>query len=133
IDPQQVEDAITERTKAIIPVHLACNMADMDALMMIAGRRGLTVIEDCAHAHGARWRGRGAGSIGHFGSFSFQTTKLLTAGEGGIVLTNDPTHEMKLQSLVNCGRKETGYDSFEGRLLGHNYRISEWQAAVLSV
>src|SRR5205085_2365831 len=83
------------------------------AILEIAERRGLVVIEDCAHSHGARWRGRCAGSIGRFGSFSFQTSKLLTAGEGGIVTTSDDEAEMRLQSLVNCGRKEPGYDRFE--------------------
>jgi dTDP-4-amino-4,6-dideoxygalactose transaminase len=133
MDPRAVEAAIGPKTRAIIPVHLACNMADMDALPALAERRGLVLIEDCAHAHGARWRGRGAGSIGQMGSFSFQTTKLLTAGEGGIVLTSDATLEKKLQSIVNCGRKEPGYDDFEGSFLGHNYRITEWQAALLAV
>jgi L-glutamine:scyllo-inosose aminotransferase len=132
LDPVRVRAAITERTRAIIPVHLACNMADMDAVMAIAEEHDLIVIEDCAHAHGARWRGRGAGSIGHLGTFSFQTSKLMTAGEGGVVLTSDPEMHERLQSLVNCGRKEPGYDSFEGRMLGHNYRTSEWNAAILS-
>ena len=72
-----------------MPVHLACSMADMDRLGELAQRRGLLLVEDCAHAHGARWRGKGAGSIGDLGSFSMQTTKLMTAGEGGIVTTSD--------------------------------------------
>ncbi|HVY63152.1 MAG TPA: DegT/DnrJ/EryC1/StrS family aminotransferase [Planctomycetota bacterium] len=132
MDPRAVEAAITPRTRAIIPVHLACNMADMDAILAIAEKRGLLVIEDCAHAHGATWRGKKAGSLGAMGSFSFQSSKLLTAGEGGIVVTSDRQLEMRLQSLVNCGRKEPGYDAFEGRMLGKNYRITEWSAAVLS-
>ena len=73
----------------------------------------------------------GAGSIGDFGSFSMQSTKLMTAGEGGMITTSDGTHEQRLQSLVNCGRKEPGYDGFPERMLGTNARITEWQAAVL--
>ncbi len=131
MDPDQVAAVVGERTEAIMPVHLACSMADMDRLGELAQRRGLLLVEDCAHAHGARWRGRGAGSIGDFGSFSMQSTKLLTAGEGGIVTTSDGTYEQRLQSLVNCGRKEAGYDGFPERMLGMNARITEWQAALL--
>ena len=131
LDPDQVAAAVGPRTEAILPVHLACSMADLDRLGELAERTGLLLVEDCAHAHGARWRGRGAGSIGHFGSFSMQSSKLMTAGEGGIITTSDPTYEERLQSLVNCGRKEAGYDRFPERMLGTNARITEWQAAVL--
>ncbi|MBZ0271597.1 DegT/DnrJ/EryC1/StrS family aminotransferase [bacterium] len=131
IDPEKIRAAITDKTKAIIVVHLGSSIADMDAVMQIARDNGLPVIEDCAHAHGAKWRGKGVGSIGHLGSFSFQSSKLMTAGEGGLILTSDKTLEEKCQSLVNCGRKEHGYDSYEGRLFGWNYRITEFQAAVL--
>ena len=86
MDPKQVEAAITPRTKAFIPVHVAAQMADMDAIMDIAERHDLIVIEDAAHAHGAKWRERGAGTIGHFGSFSLQSSKILTTGEGGVLL-----------------------------------------------
>jgi len=131
LDPDQVESAITSRTAVVLPVHLACSMADMDRIGEIAARRGLLVVEDCAHAHGARWRGRPAGSLGDLGAFSMQTTKLLTAGEGGAVTTRDAVAAQRLWSLVNCGRKEPGYDGFPERLLGHNLRITEWQAAIL--
>jgi dTDP-4-amino-4,6-dideoxygalactose transaminase len=131
MDPAKAEEAITDRTRAIIPVHLGANIADMDRIMALAEKHGLTVIEDCAHAHGARWNGRGVGSIGHFGSFSFQSSKLMTAGEGGIILTNDDLLAEKCHSLVNCGRKEPDYCSFEGTLFGWNARISDLQAAVL--
>ena len=131
LDPEQVEAARTERTEAIMPVHLACSMADMDRIPEIADRAGLLVVEDCAHAHGARWRDRGAGAIGDLGSFSMQSTKLLTSGEGGAVTTNHGEYEQRLQSLVNCGRKEPGYDAYPEALLGHNARMTEWQAAVL--
>lgn len=131
LDPDQVEAAVTERTAAVMPVHLACSMADLDRLGALCERRGLVLVEDCAHAHGACWRGRGAGSVGHLGSFSMQSSKLLTAGEGGAVTTSDPIFEQRLQSLVNCGRKEPGYADFPERMLGQNSRMTEWQAALL--
>ena len=131
LDPAAVAAAVTPRTAALMPVHLACGMADMDALCELAARRSLVVVEDCAHAHGARWRGRGAGTLGDFGSFSMQSSKLLTAGEGGAVTTNDATFASRLASLVNCGRKEPGADAFPEQMLGHNLRMTEWQAAVL--
>ena len=131
IDPAAVESAITERTEAVMPVHLACAMADMDRLQEICRRRGLVLIEDCAHAHGMQWRGRGAGSIGDFGSFSMQSSKLLTAGEGGCVTTSDERSEGRLQALVNCGRRETPRAREVEPMLGHNLRMTEWQAALL--
>ena len=132
LDAKRVEEAITPRTRAIIPVHLGCRMADMDALMKIAKKHDLVVIEDCAHMHGGRWKDKGAGAIGHLGSFSFQSSKLLTAGEGGIILTSDNDLAERCHSLVNCGRKEDGYNNFDGDLFGWNYRIGEFQAAILS-
>ncbi len=132
LDPDRVEEAITDRTRAVILVHLGCTFTDMDRIMEIASKHNLLVIEDCAHMHGGKWRGKGAGSIGHMGSFSFQSSKLLTAGEGGMIITSDKQLEEKCQSLVNCGRKEPGYDSFDGSVFGFNYRISEFQAALLS-
>ena len=131
IDPELAAAAITPRTEAVIAVHLGCSMADMDRLSALCDERGLLLIEDCAHAHGARWRDRVAGSIGHLGSFSMQSTKLMTAGEGGAVTTNNSLYQERLLSLVNCGRKEPGYDAFPERMLGHNLRITEWQAALL--
>ncbi|MGH7289712.1 MAG: DegT/DnrJ/EryC1/StrS family aminotransferase, partial [Myxococcota bacterium] len=130
LDPGAVEAALTPRTAAILPVHLACTLADMDALGEIAARRSLLVVEDCAHAHGAKWRGKAAGSLGQLGSFSLQSSKLLTAGEGGVVTTSDATFAQRLWSLVNCGRKEPGFDSFPEQLLGYNLRMTEWQAAI---
>jgi dTDP-4-amino-4,6-dideoxygalactose transaminase len=131
VDPRAAAAAVTPLTAALMPVHLACALADMDALGELARQRGLLVVEDCAHAHGARWRGRGAGALGDFGSFSMQSTKLLTAGEGGAVTTNDSTYAARLASLVNCGRKEPDADAFPEQMLGHNLRMTEWQAAVL--
>jgi len=132
INAAKIEEAVTNRTRAIIPVHLGSSIADMDKIMEVAGKHNLIVIEDCAHMHGAKWNGKGVGSIGHFGSFSFQSSKLMTAGEGGLITTNNKDFEEKCQSLTNCGRKETGYNNFDGELLGWNYRITEWQAAVLT-
>jgi L-glutamine:scyllo-inosose aminotransferase len=105
-------------------------MADMDALAALAGKHGLRLIEDCAHAHGAKWKGKGAGSLGHAGAFSLQTSKLLTAGEGGVVTTNDDEIAERAESYTNCGRASRT-DRFGHRLLGFNYRLTELQAAVL--
>jgi len=131
LDPDQVEAALTGRTEAILPVHLASAMADMDRLGEIQSRRGLLVVEDCAHAHGMRWRGRCAGSLGDLGSFSMQSSKLLTAGEGGMVTTDSEAYEGRLQALVNCGRRETARAQATEPVFGSNHRMTEWQAAVL--
>ncbi|MFI5054631.1 MAG: DegT/DnrJ/EryC1/StrS family aminotransferase, partial [Acidimicrobiia bacterium] len=104
IDPDLVEAAITPRTRAIVPVHLGHQMADMDRVMDIADAHGLAVVEDCAHAHGQRWRDRGAGCIGAFGSFSHQSSKILTGGEGGSLLTDDEDLARRAHSLIDCGR-----------------------------
>src|SRR5919199_3136172 len=131
IDPKAIEAAITPRTRAIIPVHLASLMADMDAIMEIARRHNLVVVEDCAHAHGARWRDQGAGSIGDFGSFSMQSSKLMTSGEGGILLTNDDGYAETCHSLIDCGRPKDPKGKHYH--LGANLRLSELQAALLEV
>jgi dTDP-4-amino-4,6-dideoxygalactose transaminase len=130
IDPAAAADAITPRTRALLPVHLAMCMADMDALCGLAAKQGLRVVEDCAHAHGAKWKGKGAGSLGHAGAFSLQTSKLLTAGEGGVVTTNDAEIAERAESYTNCGRASRT-DRFGHRLLGYNYRLTEFQAAIL--
>ena len=131
LDPGRVEAAITPNTKAIIPVHLGFRFADLDRLMAIAEKHGLFLLEDCAHAHGGRWRGRGAGSIGHAGSFSFQTSKLMTAGEGGIVITSDIDLADQVIRLTNCGRPPR-HQTRSAPALGHNYRMTEFQAALLT-
>jgi L-glutamine:2-deoxy-scyllo-inosose/3-amino-2,3-dideoxy-scyllo-inosose aminotransferase len=141
IDPAAVEAAITRRTKAIIPVHLYGCMANMDAISRIAKRRHLWVIEDCAHKHGGEWKGKKAGSIGDIGSFSFQLSKLMTAGEGGALTTSDPELWAKLDALRNCGRrpeqemgdKGSGIYGDEGNFIqSGNYRITDFQAALLT-
>ncbi len=122
--------AITPRTRAILPVHLAMRFADMDGLLALAREYNLKVIEDCAHAHGGQYRGQGAGSMGDLGCFSFQESKLMTSGEGGIVITSNLKYFEHLQSQVNCGRASMT-DEYQQRVLGSNYRITELQAALL--
>ncbi len=130
LDVEAVRRAITPRTRAVIPVHLAMRFAEMDALIDLAAERDLVVIEDCAHAHGGQYKGRGAGSMGDLGCFSFQSSKTMTAGEGGIVITSRlDCHEL-VQSLTNCGRA-SATDQFRRRVVGSNYRITEFQAALL--
>lgn len=131
IDPDAVEAAITERTKAIIAVHMGGHPADLDRLIEIARKYNLKLVEDSAHAHGSEWKGRKIGAIGDAGTFSFQASKLMTAGEGGIVITNDPEVERLVRSVHDCGRMpgEWFYSHF---IYGSNYRLSEWQGAVLS-
>ena len=131
IDPELAEAAITERTRAIMPVHLGHHMADMDRIMDIARRHGLAVIEDCAHAHGQRWRDQGAGCIGDFGSFSHQSSKILTSGEGGSLLTNDDRLAQRAHSIVDCGRAKDPDE--KDYTFGANYRLSELNAALLEV
>lgn len=130
INPEKVEDAVTEKTKAVIPVHMAGHPADMDRITEIAQEHNLAVIEDAAQAHGARWRGKRVGSIGDMGIFSFQSSKNMTSGEGGIILTNDRRLHELCWSYHNCGRRMGGA-WYEHHLLGGNYRITEFQAAVL--
>jgi dTDP-4-amino-4,6-dideoxygalactose transaminase len=131
LDPARIEEAITQRTKAIIPVHFAGLACDMDRIMAIAAKHNLTVIEDAAHAHGGTYRGKKLGSIGHAGSFSFQSSKNLNSGEGGLVVTNDEKLYDRINSLRNVGRVKGGM-WYEHHFLGCNYRITQFQAALLS-
>ena len=129
IDPTLVEAAITPKTKAVIPVHLGQQMADMDRLLEIARAHSLAIVEDCAHAHGQQWNGKGAGCIGEFGSFSHQSSKILTAGEGGTLLTSDDELARRAHSIIDCGRAK---DSEEKEYtFGANYRLGELHAALL--
>jgi len=130
IDANAVEAAITERTKAIIAVHMGGHPADLDRLIEIAHKFNLKLIEDSAHGHGSEWKGRKIGGIGDAGTFSFQASKLMTAGEGGIVITNNPEVERLVRSVHDCGRMpgEWFYSHF---IYGSNYRLSEWQGVVL--
>ncbi len=130
ISPAAVEAAIGERTVGIMPVHYGGYPADMDALRAIADRHGLWIIEDSAHAHGSTWNGRGCGSLGDIGCFSLQMGKTLTAGEGGICLTNDEDLAAMLYSFHHIGRFE-GRPFYEHHIVASNLRMTEWQAAVL--
>ena len=128
IDPKTAQAALTPHTKGIIPVHLGAEMADMDAIMDLAERNNLVVVEDCAHAHGAKWRGKGAGTIGHFGSFSMQSSKTLTTGEGGVLLCRTPDLAARAASLIDCGRPHDEAGTLF--TMGVNYRMTELQAAL---
>jgi dTDP-4-amino-4,6-dideoxygalactose transaminase len=112
-------------------VHLGMRFADMDEILRVAAKHKLKVIEDCAHAHGGMWRGKGAGSMGDLGAFSFQTSKLITSGEGGAVITNNLEYMELVQSYINAGRASLT-DQYKKRIIGFNYRLGEFQAAVLS-
>jgi dTDP-4-amino-4,6-dideoxygalactose transaminase len=128
IDPEKVEEAITEKTRAVIVVHIAAQMTDMDAIMKIAKAHDLVVIEDAAHAHGAQWRGEGSGTLGDFGSFSLQSFKTLTTGEGGVLLCKDKQMAERAASIIDCGRPKDA-ESKE-YTMGVNYRWSELHAAL---
>ena len=130
LDPRGIEQAITDRTKAIIPVHFAGQAADMGAIRTIARQHGLVVLEDAAHAHGATWNGKGLGTIGDVGTFSFQVSKNMTAGEGGIIVTDGQSVAELCESYIWGGR-ELGQPWYEHHRLGWNYRMTEFQSAIL--
>jgi dTDP-4-amino-4,6-dideoxygalactose transaminase len=130
IDPAAVEAAITPRTRAVIAVHIAGHPADMDALSTICKKHGLALIEDCAHAHGSSWNNQPVGTLGDAGSYSFQSSKLMTGGEGGAVVAKDPDIAAKVRSFSDCGRRP-GEWFYSHYALGGNYRMAEWQGAIL--
>jgi len=130
ISPAAVEAVISPRTKAIIPVHIAGNPADMDSVCAIASRHGLIVLEDSCQAHGARWGGGATGSLGDMGCFSFQSSKNINCGEGGAITTNDPDLFEKAWSFKNCGRTRSG-EWYQHDVIGDNFRMTQFQAAVL--
>jgi dTDP-4-amino-4,6-dideoxygalactose transaminase len=130
LDLEAARRAITPRTRATVPVHLAMRFAEMDGIRRLAAEHGLIIVEDCAHAHGGQYNGRGAGSMGDLGTFSFQSSKIMTSGEGGAVISSRLDYFEAVQSIVNCGRaSET--DQYKQRIAGGNYRITEFQAALL--
>lgn len=131
LDPKAVAAAITRRTKAIIPVHFAGQPAEMSRIMAIARKHKLVVIEDAAHAHAASYQNRPAGSLAHMASFSFQSSKNLTAGEGGIITTNEDKLAEACRSIHNCGRIPGGI-WYEHHVISGNYRLGEFQGAVLN-
>ena len=131
MDASKIEAAITSRTKAIIPVHFAGQACEMDQILLIARKHGLRVIEDTCHGHGAEYKGRKLGSIGDAGCFSFQSSKNLSSGEGGMIITNDDGLHQMMNSLRNVGRVEGGA-WYEHHFAGCNYRITQLQVALLS-
>lgn len=130
LDPEKIEAAITPRTKAIIPVHFAGQACEMDKIMAIAKKHNLKVIEDACHGHGAEYKGQKLGAIGDAGCFSFQSSKNLTCGEGGMVITNDENLYNMMNSLRNVGRIKGG-QWYEHHYLGCNYRMTQLQVVIL--
>lgn len=130
IDPEAAKRAISPNTKAILAVHFGGAMCDMDALGRLCREHGLILLEDAAHAHGSEWNGKRAGSFGIAGSFSFQNGKVLSAGEGGMLVTSDEEFAGRVRSLANCGRVP-GRSFYEHENLGTNLRMTAFQAAVL--
>jgi len=128
MDMNQVEAAVTARTRAIIPVHTYGHPVDMDALMHIADRHGLFVLEDAAEAHGARYQDRGVGSLGHAAAFSFYGNKIITTGEGGMVTTNREDVARLAWNLRDHAFSTERH--FWHKFLGYNYRMTNLQAAI---
>ncbi|HIE44291.1 MAG TPA: DegT/DnrJ/EryC1/StrS family aminotransferase, partial [Candidatus Omnitrophica bacterium] len=130
IDLTDVENKVTDKTKAVIPVHFAGLPCDMDALKILAGKYDLKIIEDACHSWGSKWRGKGTGALGDSGVFSFQMSKNITSAEGGIILTDNEELAETARSYTNCGR---GKDKpwYEHYLLGSNLRMTEIQAGLL--
>lgn len=130
IDPTEIEKNITRWTKGVIVVHYGGYPADLDAILPLVKKHDLFLIEDCAHAHGTEWKGKKIGARGNMGCFSFQESKSLTSGEGGIVLTNEQDLVEKAGLIHNIGRV-VGRPGYEHYILSSNYRLSEFQAALL--
>lgn len=130
LDPEKIAAAITSRTKAVIPVHIAGAPANMIRINEVAAAHKLRVIEDAAQAVGASWEGRSVGAIGDFGTFSLQSSKNLNSGEGGIILTNNEELADIAWSLCNVGRSRTGA-WYQHDRIGQNYRMTELQAAIV--
>jgi dTDP-4-amino-4,6-dideoxygalactose transaminase len=130
IDPLLIEQAITDKTKAIIPVHFGGHPCDMNSIVALAEKHGLYIITDCAHAHGAQWDEKHVGTLGHAGTFSFQASKTISCGEGGAILSNDENLMRICRSLHNFGRV-IGQSMYQHASAGTNYRMSELQAGLL--
>ncbi|MCK5329886.1 MAG: DegT/DnrJ/EryC1/StrS family aminotransferase, partial [Candidatus Marinimicrobia bacterium] len=130
IDPDLIEAAITDRTKVIMPVHIGGNPAQMDKILAVAKQFNLIIIEDAAQAHGAEWNGTKIGALGLGGIFSFQTSKNMTAGEGGAIISNDEEFNNACFSYHNCGRVKGG-QWYEHQHLGGNFRLNAFAAAIL--
>jgi len=131
MDPDLLEQATTERTKAIIPVHFGGLIADMDRINAFASSHGLKVIEDACHAWGSQRDGQGAGTLGDCGVFSFQASKNITAGEGGAIVTQDKDLAVQCRSIINSGRVE-GEEWYLHHTAGTNARLTEFAGAFLN-
>jgi dTDP-4-amino-4,6-dideoxygalactose transaminase len=131
MDPAKLEAAITDKTKVIMPVHIAGNPANMDAILKIANKHNIMVIEDAAQAHGAEWNRKKVGALGLGGIFSFQTSKNLSAGEGGAIVSNDKEFIDACFSYANCGRVKGG-EWYEHQYLGGNFRLNSMAASMLT-
>jgi len=131
IDPHLIQKAITEKTKAIMPVHIGGNPADLDSIINIGNQYNIPIVEDAAQAHGAEWKGKKVGAIGLGGIFSFQTSKNMTAGEGGAIITNDEHFKEACFSYHNCGRVKGG-EWYEHQHLGGNFRLNALAASLLT-
>lgn len=127
LDIGLIEPLLTPRTRAIIPVHLYGHPVDMERLCQTAKKAGLLVIEDCAESHGAQWRGKRTGSFGDMGCFSFYANKIVTTGEGGMVVTDDPSLDARLRLLRNLAFTEP---RFRHEVAGYNFRMTGYQAAM---
>lgn len=130
IDINQIEEAVTARTRAILPVHIAGQPANLDGILAMAQKHQLQVVEDACQSWGAEWRGQRVGALGDLGTFSFQASKNISAGEGGIIVTNDDQLADLCWSLHNVGRRKGGL-WYEHVRQGGNYRMTEWQGAIL--
>lgn len=130
IDPEKVEAAITKNTKAIVATHLYGNLCDMDKLLAIGHKHGIPIVEDAAEAIGSVWKGKRAGSMGTFGTFSFHGTKTITTGEGGMFVTNDAQLFEKVLTISNHGRSRSQTKQFWPDVIGFKYKISNIQAAI---
>ncbi|MDP8215653.1 MAG: DegT/DnrJ/EryC1/StrS family aminotransferase [Candidatus Euphemobacter frigidus] len=128
IDPDKIEEKITEKTRVIIPIHTYGHPANMDRLEEIAKKHGLEIVEDAAEAHGAEYKGRRVGSFGKMASFSFYANKIITTGEGGMIVTDDPEMADRLQTLRNYGFTKERH--FWHKVMGFSYRMTNLQAAI---
>lgn len=130
MDPSKIEEKINKKTKAIMPVHLYGHPCDMDPIMEIAEKHDLKVIEDCAEAHGAEYKGRKVGTFGDINCYSFFANKIITTGEGGMCLTNDAELDQKMRALRNHGVMQHTSDPYWHEIKGYNYRMTNLQAAL---
>ncbi len=131
IDPSHVAKLVTDKTKAIIPVHLGGNPCEMNRILAVAEKAEIPVVEDCAHAHGAYYQGKPCGAFGEYACFSFYPTKVIAGPEGGLLVTANKDADARGRVLLNQGRG--GFGPLEISEIGYNYRMNEFQAALIRV